>query len=154
MNSFFTTVISSDITTQIPFFLDSGLSVCPIHAQTHFWVVMISKLHFKHFSELSKTSSGHPKKISPYCYGWGLSLSGLATYWLWLRYKVCHASLVMNRSISQCWYHMYDTWLIPRIVVFGWVITRIAVLGFVYFEKELQSPQQLYINLSAEVQVL
>ena len=44
-------------------------------------------------------------------------------------------------------------WLIPRIDVLGWVITRIAVLGFAYFRKELESPCQLYINLSTEDQV-
>ena len=41
-------------------------------------------------------------------------------------------------------------WLICRIVVLGLVITRIAILGFAYFKKELESPRQLYINLSTE----
>src|ERR1700761_738603 len=36
------------------------------HFKTHFSLGNISKLHFKHFSELPRTSGGHFKKISPY----------------------------------------------------------------------------------------
>ena len=70
--------------------------------------------------------------------------------------KMCYTLLVMD-----FWYQsavvshvQYNTWLIPRIVVLGWVITRIAVLGFTYFREELESPCQVYINLSTEDQVL
>ena len=84
----------------------------------------------------------------------GPSLLGLSTYRLWLWYKVCHNVLVMDSCISQREYHMYDTWLTPRITVLGWVITRIEVLGFGYFREELKSPCQLYIDLSTEDQVL
>ena len=36
--SFFTTIISSDITTQILFFLDTGLSVCTIPSSNSFFI--------------------------------------------------------------------------------------------------------------------
>ena len=35
------------------------------------------------------------------CYDWGLGLSGLSTYQLWLQYKVCCNVLVMDSCISQ-----------------------------------------------------
>ena len=47
-------------------------------------------------------------------------------------------------------YHIYDIWLIPRIVVLGWVITRVTVLGLWYLREELESPHQLYKNSSTE----
>ena len=36
-----------------------------------------------------------------WCYDWGPGLSRLATYRLWLRYKVCRNVLVMDSRISQ-----------------------------------------------------
>ena len=39
--------------------------------------------------------------LCPSCYDWGLGLSRPSTYWLWLQYKVCRASSVMDSSISQ-----------------------------------------------------
>ena len=82
MNSFFTTASSSD-TVPLPTFLFFLIQDCLYalpHPQTHFWLVIISKLHFKHFSELSKTTGGHPKMISPHdlCYSTHLlDLEGL-----------------------------------------------------------------------------
>ena len=54
----------------------------------------------------------------PWCYDWGLGLFGLSTYQLWLWYKVCLLSLVMDiqvsvSSIITCMIHCYDpalTW--------------------------------------------
>ena len=56
-------------TDHILFFLDTGLSVCTIPALTHVSVSTISKLYSRHFSELLKTSDGHPKRVSPYDLG-------------------------------------------------------------------------------------
>ena len=50
------------------------------------------------------------KEVSKtHCYNWGLGLSGLSTYQLWLWYKVCHSVLIMDSCISQQQCHMYDS---------------------------------------------
>ena len=59
-------------------------------------------LHFKHFLELSKTSSGHPKKISSYDVTIGVWAcpDQLLTGYDYST-KVCHVLLVMDSCISQ-----------------------------------------------------
>ena len=47
--SFFTTIISSDITTQILFFLDTGLSVCTIPSSNSFFIGYYQQASLKTF---------------------------------------------------------------------------------------------------------
>ena len=45
--------------------LHSGQTTCQISSSTDFSIGTISKIHSKHFSDLPKSSSGYPVKLSP-----------------------------------------------------------------------------------------
>ena len=62
----FTTIISSDTTTHILDFLDTGLSACTIPSSDSFLIGEYQHASLQTFLELSMAPGGHPKKISPY----------------------------------------------------------------------------------------
>ena len=61
-----TTIISSDTTTDILEFLDTGLSACTIPSSNSFLIEKYQHTSLQTFSELSRAPGSHLKKISSY----------------------------------------------------------------------------------------
>ena len=71
----------------------------------YYWKAVICSIPtvYMLYLQCQYISQSSPSAADLWCYDWGLGLSELATYWLWLLYKVCRNVLVMDSSISQHW---------------------------------------------------